>query len=139
MNDEKIKIKEKIRTFLMKHDEIESAYIFGSFVNREQYHDIDVAVYLNESFNKSDFVKYPYGYESEMNSELVKLIRNNIDFVVLNKAEITLQHRVINKGILLFSRNDSKRISYENFVRKLYIDAANIRKRKYLSGKITNA
>ena len=73
--------------------------------------------------------------------KLTQLAKNKIDFVVMNKTEITLQQRIINKGILLFCKDNSKRISYENYIRKLYIDSANIRKikRKYLSGKISNA
>ncbi|MFZ1292537.1 MAG: nucleotidyltransferase domain-containing protein [Melioribacteraceae bacterium] len=138
---DKIKIKEQIRAFLFKREEIRIVYIFGSFVSKDYYHDIDIAVFLKKDFNKTDPAKFPYGYESELNSEINLLVRQKIDFVVMNNAEITLQHRIINKGILLFSKDEPKRISYENYIRKLYIDSANIRKikRKYLSGKITNA
>jgi len=138
---DKIKIKEQIRAFLFKREEIRIVYIFGSFVSKDYYHDIDIAVYLENDFNKNNMTKFFYGYESELNSEINLLVRQKIDFVVMNNAEITLQHRIINKGILLFSKDEPKRISYENYIRKLYIDSANIRKikRKYLSGKITNA
>ncbi|MBU0559637.1 MAG: nucleotidyltransferase domain-containing protein [Bacteroidetes bacterium] len=141
MNIDKIKIKEKISAFLLEKEEIKLAYIFGSFINKEKYNDIDVAVYLNHEFNRNDLIKYPYGYESNLNSEINLLVREKIDFIVMNNSEITLQHRIINKGILLFSRDKPKRISYENYIRKLYIDSANIRKikRKYLSRKIANA
>jgi len=37
----------KIKEFLFGRPEISFAYIFGSFVQREHYHDIDVAVYLS--------------------------------------------------------------------------------------------
>lgn len=141
MNSEKLNIQDIISAFLQQFDEIVFAYIFGSFATKEHYHDIDIAVYLNDKFNKNDFTKYPYGYESEMISKLTQLTRKKIDFVVMNKMGITFQQRIINKGILLFCKDKSKRIAYENYIRKLYIDSANIRKikRKYLSGKITNA
>ncbi len=141
MDNKKSKIIEKISIHLQQFNEIEFAYIFGSFISSENYHDIDIAVYLNEKFDKNDFVKYPYGYESGMNSELSKLTKFRIDFVVMNNAEITLQQRIINKGVSLFCKDRRKRIYYENHIRKLYIDMASIRKikRKYLSRKITNA
>ena len=60
----KINIEDTIRTFLKNKIEITFAYIFGSFVQKDQYHDIDIAVYLSDDFNKNDFKKFPYGYES---------------------------------------------------------------------------
>ena len=131
----------KIKEFLFGRPEISFAYIFGSFVQREHYHDIDVAVYLSKDFNKFDMKKFPYGYESCLISELNLLVRKNIDLVVMNNAEIMIQQRIINKGILLFSKDEHIRISYENLIRKLYIDSENIRriKRKYLNKKISDA
>jgi predicted nucleotidyltransferase len=40
-----------VKDFLLKKDEIEFAYFFGSIVNSEAFHDIDIAVYLNKNFN----------------------------------------------------------------------------------------
>ena len=134
-------IKNNINHFLQSRPEISFAYIFGSFTQNENYHDVDIAVYLNKNFNKNDLKKFPYGYESILISELTLLVRRKIDFVVMNNADITLQQRIINKGALLFSKDDLYRIAYENLIRKLYIDSDNIRriKRKYLNQKILNA
>lgn len=134
-------IQNKINEFLQSKDEIIFAYIFGSFIKNEKYHDIDTAVYLNKNFNKNDLEKFPYGYESFLISELTFLAREKVDFVVMNNADITLQQRIINKGTLLFSKDERIRIMYENLIRKLYIDSENIRriKRKYLNIKIINA
>ncbi len=59
----------------------------------------------------------------------------------MNQADITLQQRIVNNSILLFSRNKFERIHYENMIRKLFIDSENIRKikRKYLIEKLRNA
>lgn len=137
----KKEIENKIKKFLHKRPEITLAYIFGSFVQRDNYHDIDIAVYLSDNFNKNDFKKFPYGYESFLISELNILVRKNVDLVVMNKAEILIQQRIVNKGILLFSKDDRKRISYENFIRKLYIDTESLRRIKsyYLGKHISNA
>ncbi len=122
------------------YEEIHTAYILGSLVGSEYYHDIDVAVLLREDFNKNNFNKYPFGYESFFNVELESLVRNKIDFVVMNQAEITLQQRIVNNSIILFSRNKFERIQYENMIRELFIDSEDIRKikRKYLIEKLRN-
>jgi len=137
----KTEIENKINRFLQRRPEISFAYIFGSFIQNKNYHDIDITVYLSGNFNKNDLKKFPYGYKSSMISELTLLVRKKVDFIVMNNANITLQQRIINKGILLFSKAERIRISYENYIRKLYIDSENIRriKRKYLNEKIINA
>lgn len=90
------------------------AYIFGSFVNKDKYHDIDVAVFLKKDFNKFNNAMFPYGYESEFISNLTILTKKKIDFIVINNAEITIQQRIVNNGICLFSKDELKRINYEN-------------------------
>lgn len=139
MNKEQLK--NSIADFLREKREIAYAYIFGSFVQKQYYHDIDVAVYLGKNFDKNDLIKFPYSYESQLISELNILVRKNIDLVVMNSAEILIQQRIINKGILLFSRDESARIFYENYVRKLYIDSEHLRmiKRHYLAKNIIDA
>ena len=136
------KNKEKIiAEYLIAKDEVLFAYIFGSFVDKDNYHDIDIAVYLKDDFDKNDFKKFPYGYESGAIADLFLLLRRDIDFVVMNCSEILIQKRIIDRGIRIFSKDERKRISYENYIRKLYIDSAHLRniRRHYQSGKIINA
>ncbi|MGC8654494.1 MAG: type VII toxin-antitoxin system MntA family adenylyltransferase antitoxin [Candidatus Kryptoniota bacterium] len=135
---EKKHIEDKITNYLYQRDEVLLAYIFGSFVQRDNYHDIDIAVYLKNDFNKNDFKKFPYGYESGVIAELISLLRKNVDFVVMNNAEILIQKRIIDAGKLIISKDERTRIYYENHIRKLYIDMENLRKirRHYLSAKI---
>ncbi len=138
---EKKQIQNKIAEYLRERDEVIFAYLFGSFVGKEYYHDVDVAVYLSDNFDKNDLKKFPYGYESGMISQLNILVRKNIDFIVMNNAELYIQKKIINEGVLLFSKNERKRINYENYIRKMYIDTAHFRKirRYYLTEKIKNA
>lgn len=136
---DKEKIKNTIAEFLRNREEIIFAYIFGSFVKKENYHDIDIAVYLSENFNKDDLSSYPYGYESFLIGSLMKLLHTNkIDLVVINNAPLLITNRIINNGILLFDKDKLLRINFENKNRKLFIDTENLRKIKtyYLSEKI---
>ncbi len=140
MNNKK-EIEIAIKDFLLSKPEINFAYIFGSFTNREKYHDIDIAIYLNEYFNKNSYSEFPYGYESRLIGELSLIIRKKIDIIVMNNAGLLIQQRIINKNILLFCRDDRYRIGYENNIRKQFIDAAHLRdiKRYYLKKAINNA
>jgi len=138
---DKKQIEDKITDYLGRRDEVLFAYIFGSFAERDNYHDIDIAVYLKDDFDKNDFKKFPYGYESGVTADLNLLVRKDVDFVVMNSAEILIQKRIIDRGKRILSKDERKRISYENYIRKLYIDMAHLRniRRHYLSGKIKNA
>lgn len=132
-------IENKIKELLSNRPEISFAYIFGSFVQRDHYHDIDVAVYLSGDFNKNDLKKFPYGYESSLTGELMKLLHSDkIDLVILNNTPLLLTNRVINSGKLLFDRDKFKRVAFENYNRKLFIDTENFRKIRthYLLKKI---
>ncbi|MGD8778964.1 MAG: nucleotidyltransferase domain-containing protein [Ignavibacteria bacterium] len=138
---DKKQIENRIAEYLEKRDEVLFAYIFGSFVEKEYYHDVDVAAYLFDDFDRSDFKKFPYGYESGLISELNLLVREKIDFILMNNAEFTFLKRVIDHGVLLFSKDERKRTYYESYIRKMYIDTAHLRKirRYYLAEKIINA
>ena len=122
-------IENKISEFLQSKQEISFAYIFGSFVQRAQYHDIDIAVYLSDDFNKNDLKKFPYGYESSIAAALTNLLHTDkIDIVVLNTAPLLITNRIINTGKLLFDKNKFNRIAFENNSRKMFIDNENFRK-----------
>jgi len=139
MVSDKIQIKNKIAEFLRERDEVIFAYIFGSFVGKEYYHDIDVAVYLSDNFNKDDLMEFPYGYESSLIAELMKLLHTDkIDLVILNNAPLLITNRIVNTGMLLFDKDKFNRISFENKSRKMFIDTENLRniKTHYLVKKI---
>jgi uncharacterized protein len=132
-------IKNKIKELLFNKPEISFAYIFGSFIQKEHYHDIDIAVYLTEKFNKNDLKKFPYGYESLITGSIMELLHTDkVDLVLMNNASILLTNRIINTGELLFDKDKFKRVAFENYNRKLFIDTENFRKIRthYLLKKI---
>jgi predicted nucleotidyltransferase len=119
----------KLTDFLSQRSEIEFAYIFGSFPASDTFHDIDIAAALVRNNNTEDRNIYPWGYESFMLGQLYGLLKTEkVDFVVINKAGLVLQQRIISKGLLLFDRDIFKRVEYENYIRKSYIDAEHLRK-----------
>jgi predicted nucleotidyltransferase len=129
--DIKINIENKIKEYLSGRSEINFAYVFGSFNEKDTYHDIDIAVYLNPDFDVSKKSKYPFGYEAELLGNLNIILRTDkIDLLILNKANLLAATQVYNSGKLLFERDRFFRIKIENSARKEFIDTENFRKIK---------
>lgn len=133
------KIINLISDYLEERTEILFAYLFGSFLKTEVYHDIDIAIFVKDDFPVNDLQKFPFGYQSMITGYLSKLLKSeNIDLVLLNNAPLLITNRIINQGQLLFEKDRFKRVSFENYNRKLFIDTENFRKIKtyYLKKKI---
>jgi hypothetical protein len=120
-----------LKEYLSAKAEIFFAYIFGSFIIKDKYRDIDIAIYIDNKFDFQSPDKYRYGYEAEILGELSLLLRSDkIDLVILNKADLLLFHQVIKRSELIVDRNRSLRIDIENCIRKEYIDTEHLRKIK---------
>jgi len=107
-------IKNTLNGYLQKHPEIEVAYIFGSLAQGKTnaLSDIDIAIITDsQQINNKT---YRYGYKAEILTDLIKLFKtNNIDLVILNKANTLLKHRVLHNGILIYSKNERERINFQ--------------------------
>lgn len=118
-----------LEEFFSNRPEVEFAYIFGSFVQRERFEDIDIAVYLRDESVLGDRQAHPFGYESTLIGELTQLLHtDNVDFVVLNHASPLLFTQAINKGMRILDRDPMKRIEIENAARREFIDTEPIRR-----------
>ncbi|NIM12064.1 MAG: nucleotidyltransferase domain-containing protein [Candidatus Aminicenantes bacterium] len=108
-------ILEKIKTCLMEREEILFAYILGTFLNTDDFKDIDVAVYLDEEKIKTIDV---FDYEMDLSLELEDRVKPGetferyvpIDIKVVNLdcAQVSFRYSV-SKGSLLFSRDEIAR------------------------------
>jgi len=66
-----------LKDCLCDKQEIDFAYIFGSFNKSGHYHEIDIAIHLEKDFNPDDYKKFPYGYESNIIADISALLRND--------------------------------------------------------------
>ena len=107
-------IKNTLNGYLQKHPEIEVAYIFGSLSQGKNnaLSDIDIVIFTDsQQINNKT---YRYGYQAEILTDLIKLLKtNNIDLVILNKANTLLKHRVLHHGILIYSKNEREHINFQ--------------------------
>ena len=110
-------IKEAIREVLRKHEEISFAYLHGSFIKGDAFHDIDVAVYLER------MPASVLEYELQMETELIMAVgRYIIDVRVLNTATLSFKYNVIKDGIILLVKNDDKRADFQETTIAAYLD-----------------
>jgi hypothetical protein len=131
-------IKEFLISFFLKREEVLLAYLFGSSLRgkMDEKTDIDIAILIDpELFNRLDSTP-PYGYEAEMISELIRLLKHNlVDLVLLNKATPLLAYEVIHHGRLLLSRSEELRIKFEISSLKRHADTKHLRDIKRIYSK----
>jgi predicted nucleotidyltransferase len=95
------KVLESMKTYLEGRDDIAFAFLFGSAargkVRREG--DVDIAVYFKpekevewEAFNKA------YKGENRIALDLERLLKKEVDLVVLNRARAVIADEIIRKG-----------------------------------------
>ena len=128
---EKEEYVDAVSSFLQQHGEIYAAYLFGSFVTRESFADIDLGVLLRRE--PEDILEY----EVELESKLEKLDRFRVDVRVLNSAPISFAQNVIRYGRLIIDREPNIRSDFESYVLKKYFDFERFR-RVYLT-EVINA
>jgi predicted nucleotidyltransferase len=100
--------------------EVNTAYIFGSFLEKEYFNDIDVALLLSESLDPYKSLKFSLKVAGELERQIKP--RFEFDVKILNSSPIEFQFEVIKKGQTIFSRDESSRIDYESEVISAYLD-----------------
>lgn len=124
------KLKKDLLNFFKNRDEVLLVYLFGSCLRGKfgKNHDIDIAIFVDSKICKRLDAEKPYGYEAEMITELIHLLKHkSVDLVLLNKATPLLAYEVIHNGILLFSRLEDLRIAFEISSLKRHADTKSLR------------
>jgi len=102
------KVLESLKTYFEGRDDIAFAFLFGSAargrVRREG--DVDIAVYFKpekevewEAFNRT------YEGENRIALDLERLLKKEVDLVVLNRARAVIADEIIRKGKPLILRD----------------------------------
>jgi predicted nucleotidyltransferase len=114
-------ILEKIKKIFSKDKRIVAGYIFGS-IAKGDFHDksdIDLAVMLNPQKVKD------FSLDDQLDLEVdisLALETENYDLVVLNRAPLILQFRIISTGKLIYVYNDEIRCELEEKIMDNYYD-----------------
>jgi hypothetical protein len=125
----KEKIVEKVTTYLRKRNDIEFAYLFGSFaIDLETpLSDIDIAVFQKYgNNNEEDSGKTKYNFlnaELSIESDLTQILSSfKFDVRSLNNAPIIIIGKIINEGKLLFYKDENFFYDYIELSRLKYMD-----------------
>ncbi|MFQ6062787.1 MAG: nucleotidyltransferase domain-containing protein [Methanosarcinales archaeon] len=118
---EKRRLLKKLKKHLKKIENLEFAYVHGSFVELEEFRDIDVAIWVKDPENA-----FYYAVRVSMNLEIE--LKMKIDVHVLNEAPITFRYNVYKRGILLFSKNDRLRLEEEIKISMMYFDLEQLKR-----------
>jgi len=97
---------ERIREVLKKEKAVLFAYVFGSFVRSKKYaKDIDIAVFVKG--------KVPPDFERRLALKLERAVGKEVDVIVINKKPTLLLSEILRNCILIFSRDEKRRVKFE--------------------------
>lgn len=117
----------RLKDYLYSRDDVIAAYIFGSLATKKlgAASDIDIALLLGDSVKCKDYGSI----KLDIITCLIKLLSfYEIDLVILNISSPLLSHEIIKKGMLLFSKDEKRRLEYTVKATMRYIDTIHLRK-----------
>jgi uncharacterized protein len=109
-----------IVTVVARLKNVDVAYIFGSFLEGEEFNDIDIALLLSEDLDSYKGLKFSLKVAGELERQVKP--RFEFDIKILNNAPVEFQFEVIKKGSVIFSRDETRRVDYEFEVISTYLD-----------------
>jgi predicted nucleotidyltransferase len=115
----KNKIREKIQDFFLKKEDVFFVYLFGSFISKQKFRDIDIAIYM-ESI--PDIIG-----RGKLQVALDNLLNLKNDLVLLNKLPSknpAFAYEITTKGELLVCRDNNLHTQYKSRVLQYYFDTA---------------
>jgi predicted nucleotidyltransferase len=139
MKKEREEILQKIKHHLLQHQEILFAYLLGTFLHQDDFKDIDIVLFLDETAIKTNHID-TFDYEINMSLLLEKEIQPGqafkryvpMDVKVVNDAPLGFKYSV-SRGVLLFSRDEDAREDFLCSTWREYFDHQ-IKSEIYLKG-----
>jgi len=103
-----------------------AAYLFGSYAKGTPgpLSDIDIAYFLSENSYKEKGEEIDTNLYSSLSAYLHT---DEISFICLNEAHLSVKYAVISKGKVLFCSDDPKRVEFEEKTLDMYLDTQCIR------------
>jgi len=111
---------ERVGQIISKYPEVQTAYVFGSFLEREDFRDIDIALLFSENYSSYRALKLALHIGSDLDLGIKP--GRDFDVRVLNNAHPEFQYEVVKNGRSVFSRNKQERYDFEAEVISAYLD-----------------
>ncbi len=116
--EQRKRIEECLASEVERDDEVVFAYLYGSFVESQPFHDIDVAVYLGDGRAEAVTAK-----ALALAQRLTDHVGKPVDVRALNLSPVSFVYHLL-RGRLLFSRDDSLLTDLIESTVSRYLDAA---------------
>jgi len=117
--EDRQRITQRVRSLLASSEDIVFAYIYGAFARGELVRDLDVALYTTED---KDFL---------FAIDVAVLLRRDtgfeVDVTVMNHAPVALQFAILRDGLLLFSKDEARRMALIERVSRQYREYTHFR------------
>jgi uncharacterized protein YutE (UPF0331/DUF86 family)/predicted nucleotidyltransferase len=129
-------LKQNFPKVLSKFEQVEFAYLFGSFLRGGDFEDIDVAVCIS-TLPPSPLARFKLAMEIGRALERELRPRFEVDVKLLNEAPPWFQAEVLRTGKLIFARMQGLRVAYEAVFLSRHLDYQPMRDRilaNYLKG-----
>jgi len=110
---------ENLKKKLSSRNEIIFSYIHGSFLDNYPFHDIDIAVYVDQ---EKIISQKAFDYSFQLSLDLSKETGFEIDIQIMNYVPLGFRHSVLKNGKLLFSKNEKLRLDLIENISLEYID-----------------
>lgn len=106
-------------------------YLYGSFLVRNDFNDIDIGLLVAGERTPYELFKYAMKIASDLERCITP--RCEVDLRVLNTAPVEFQYEVVKTGQVVFARDENLRVAFEADVLAKYLDL------KYLDDRMNRA
>jgi len=120
---EKVKIMDLLTARLVQEEDIIFAYLHGSFLERERFKDVDVAVWASGEVD-------PIHYAVDLSVKVGAGLSVPLDTHALNDASLPIKYHVLVKGRPIFCRDDKLRLRLIDETIRQYLDLKLLRSNK---------
>lgn len=99
---------------------VQLAYVYGSFLSRTDFRDIDIGLLVRNGLSEEDSVRFAARAGEVIEKALG--FRYEVDIRILNHQPVWLLFEVISSGIPVYTRHEDDRIEFETRVLVEYMD-----------------
>lgn len=117
-NETREAVLRRLATELEKESAVSFAYLYGSLLDTNTVHDIDVCLYLREPMAKEGSAM-----ASELSARLTAMAGLPVDVRILNEAPLSFLYHVL-RGRLLLCRDEHLLTAILEDVARRYLDLA---------------
>lgn len=114
-------IRNQIAAELLHEPDVLFAYVYGSFLEGEAFHDIDIGIYLSTNQTNGDIAAH-------LSATLSRTVKFPVDVRILNAAPVSFLFHVL-RGKCLFSRDNNIRTDLMEDTMRRYFDIAPVLRR----------